>query len=211
MIERLADVDDEIMEIYLNGDEPDEKQITAALRRVTIAVKGTPVLCGSSYRNKGVQPLLNAIVAYLPSPLDVPPIAGHGSQGRERRKSSASRATNEPFCALAFKIMADPYVGKLVLLPRLQRHARNRAASSITPPRANASAWAASCACTPTTARRPTRFTPAISPPLSACAKPRRAIRSAMRKLPSSSKAWSSRILLSRLPSSRRPRPVRRR
>ena len=113
MIERLADVDDEIMEIYLNGDEPDEKQIMAALRRVTIAVKGTPVLCGSSYRNKGVQPLLNAIVAYLPSPLDVPPVAGMDSKD-ETQEIVRKPSDEEPFCALAFKIMADPYVGKLV-------------------------------------------------------------------------------------------------
>ena len=113
MIERLADVDDEIMEIYLNGDEPDEKQIMAALRRVTIAVKGTPVLCGSSYRNKGVQPLLNAIVAYLPSPLDVPPVAGMDPKD-ETKEIVRKPSDEEPFCALAFKIMADPYVGKLV-------------------------------------------------------------------------------------------------
>ena len=113
MIERLADVDDEIMEIYLNGDEPDEKQITAALRRVTIAVKGTPVLCGSSYRNKGVQPLLNAIVAYLPSPLDVPPIQGMDPKD-ETKEIVRHPSDSEPFCALAFKIMADPFVGKLV-------------------------------------------------------------------------------------------------
>ena len=113
MIERLADVDDEIMEIYLNGDEPDEKQIMAALRRVTIAVKGTPVLCGSSYRNKGVQPLLNAIVAYLPSPLDVPPVAGMDPKD-ETKEIVRKPNDEEPFCALAFKIMADPYVGKLV-------------------------------------------------------------------------------------------------
>ena len=113
MIERLADVDDEIMEIYLNGDEPDEKQIMAALRRVTIAVKGTPVLCGSSYRNKGVQPLLNAIGAYLPSPLDVPPVAGMDPKD-ETKEIVRKPSDEEPFCALAFKIMADPYVGKLV-------------------------------------------------------------------------------------------------
>ena len=113
MIERLADVDDEIMEIYLNGDEPDEKQIMAALRRVTIAVKGTPVLCGSSYRNKGVQPLLNAIVAYLPSPLDVPPVAGMDPKD-ETQEIVRKPSDEEPFCALAFKIMTDPYVGKLV-------------------------------------------------------------------------------------------------
>ena len=113
MIERLADVDDEIMEIYLNGDEPDEKQIMAALRRVTIAVKGTPVLCGSSYRNKGVQPLLNAIVAYLPSPLDVPPVAGMDPKD-ETQEIVRKPSDEEPFCALAFKIMVDPYVGKLV-------------------------------------------------------------------------------------------------
>ena len=112
MIERLADVDDEIMEIYLNGDDPDEQQLKAALRRATIAVKATPVLCGSSYRNKGVQPLLDAITLYLPSPLDVPPIVGMNPRD-ESKEEIRHPSDDEPFCALAFKIMADPFVGKL--------------------------------------------------------------------------------------------------
>ena len=111
MLEKIAEVDDEIMEIYLSGDEPDEAQLKAAIRRATIAVKLIPVLCGTSYRNKGVQPLLDAVVEYLPSPLDVPPITGMAPDGETEVVRHSS--DEEPFAALAFKIMADPFVGKL--------------------------------------------------------------------------------------------------
>lgn len=111
LLEKTAEADDELMEIYLNGDEPDEAQLKAAIRRATIAVKLTPVLCGTSYRNKGVQPLLDAILDYLPSPLDVPPITGMSLDGETEIIRPSS--DDEPFSALAFKIMADPFVGKL--------------------------------------------------------------------------------------------------
>ncbi len=111
MLEKVAEVDDEMMELYLTGEEPDEAQFKAAIRRATIAVKMTPVVCGTSYRNKGVQPLLDAVVDYMPSPLDVPPITGMSPDGEnEVVRESSDEA---PFAALAFKIMADPFVGKL--------------------------------------------------------------------------------------------------
>ncbi len=111
MLERVAEVDDEMMEIYLAGDEPDEDTLRAAIRRATIAVKMTPVLCGTSYRNKGVQPLLDAVCAYLPSPLDIPPVNGMELDGEKEIYRKAS--DDEPFSALAFKIMSDAFVGKL--------------------------------------------------------------------------------------------------
>lgn len=111
MIEKIAEVDDEMMELYLGGEEPDEQLIRKAIRRATIAVKMTPVVCGTSYRNKGVQPLLDAIIEFLPSPLDVPPITGFALDGETEVVRHAS--DEEPFAALAFKIMADPFVGKL--------------------------------------------------------------------------------------------------
>ncbi|MDL2319242.1 elongation factor G, partial [Eubacteriales bacterium OttesenSCG-928-A19] len=111
MLEKVAEVDDEIMEVYLSGDEPTLEQLKAAIRRATIAVKMTPVVCGTSYRNKGVQPLLDAVLDYLPSPLDVPPIVGFAQDGETEVVRHAD--DSEPFSALAFKIMADPFVGKL--------------------------------------------------------------------------------------------------
>ncbi|WP_028844520.1 elongation factor G [Thermodesulfovibrio thiophilus] len=111
MIETLCDVDDRIMEKYLSGQEISAQEIRDAIRKGTIELKITPVLCGSSFKNKGVQILLDAIVYYLPSPLDVPPVKGlNPLDGTEiERKPSL----DEPLTALAFKIMADPYMGSL--------------------------------------------------------------------------------------------------
>ncbi|PTQ56999.1 MAG: Translation elongation factor G [Candidatus Carbobacillus altaicus] len=111
LIEAAADVDEEIMMLYLEGEDVPEEAIRRALRKGTIAMTITPVLCGSSYRNKGVQPLLDAIVDYLPSPLDIPAIKGVDPETGEEKDRHAS--DEEPFSALAFKIMTDPYVGKL--------------------------------------------------------------------------------------------------
>lgn len=111
MIETLCDVDDRIMEKYLSGQEISAQEIRDAIRKGTIELKITPVLCGSSFKNKGVQMLLDAIVYYLPSPLDVPPVKGLNpldGTGIERKPS-----LDEPLTALAFKIMADPYMGSL--------------------------------------------------------------------------------------------------
>jgi elongation factor G len=111
MLEALSDVDEEIMVKYLEGEEIPPEEIMKAIRKGCIDVKLTPVLCGSSYRNKGVQLLLDAIVAYLPSPLDIPPVKGISTDTGEEIERHAS--DEEPFSALAFKIMSDPYVGKL--------------------------------------------------------------------------------------------------
>ncbi|MEU4391383.1 elongation factor G [Kribbella sp. NPDC023855] len=115
LIETLAEADDEIMEMYLEGQEPTQEQIMAGIRRATIASKLTPVLTGTAFKNKGVQPLLDAINAFLPSPLDVPDIEGHdikdGSEVVLRKPDDS-----EPFSALAFKIAADPHLGKLTFI-----------------------------------------------------------------------------------------------
>jgi elongation factor G len=110
LLDAVAELDDDLMEKYLEGEELTEEEIHAALRKGTCEVKITPVLCGSSYRNKGVQPLLDAVVAYLPSPLDVPAIQGELPDGTPAERKSSDE---EPFAALAFKIMTDPFVGKL--------------------------------------------------------------------------------------------------
>ena len=111
LIEAISDFDDEIMENYLEGNEISVDSIKSAIRKATVSVKMMPVVCGTSYRNKGIQKLLDAIVDYLPSPLDVPAITGTNPQtGEEESRPADDEA---PFSALAFKIMTDPYVGRL--------------------------------------------------------------------------------------------------
>jgi translation elongation factor EF-G len=111
LIEACADFDDEIMEMYFDGEEIPTDKIRAAIRRATIANEMVPVTCGTSYRNKGVQKLLDAIVDYMPSPLDIPAIKGVDPDTDEEVERPAD--DNAPFSALAFKIMTDPYVGRL--------------------------------------------------------------------------------------------------
>lgn len=111
LLEALSELDDDFMEKYLGGEEITEDEIKAVVRKGTVSCKLCPVTCGTSYRNKGVQPLLDAIVDYMPAPTDVPPIAGINPEtGEEDHRPSSD---DEPFAALAFKIMTDPYVGKL--------------------------------------------------------------------------------------------------
>ena len=111
MVEAAAEQDDELMEKFLGGEELTNDEIMSALRTGTLSCSLTPVLCGTSYRNKGVQPLLDAVLAYLPSPLDVPPVHGFVKDGEKEVIRHAD--DKEPFSALAFKIAADPFVGKL--------------------------------------------------------------------------------------------------
>jgi len=111
LLEACAEADDELMEKYLGGEEVTEAEIRHAIRKATIACEMTPVTCGTSYRNKGVQPLLDAIVDYMPAPTDIPPIAGVNPDTGEADSRPASDSA--PFSALAFKIMTDPFVGKL--------------------------------------------------------------------------------------------------
>ena len=111
LLEAVAEVDDSLMEKYLGGEEITEAEIKTAIRKATIACTMTPVTCGTSYRNKGVQPMLDAIVDFMPAPIDIPPIKGvNPDTGEEDHRPSSD---SEPFAALAFKIMADPFVGKL--------------------------------------------------------------------------------------------------
>jgi elongation factor G len=115
LIEACAEYDDELLEAYLADEELAHERIAGALHRATIDIKVTPVLCGSSFKNKGVQPLLDAIVELLPSPTEVPPVRGVEPAGKNGAGGEAERPASEdaPFSALAFKVMADPYVGKL--------------------------------------------------------------------------------------------------
>jgi elongation factor G len=111
MIEAVAEFDDEVLEAYVHSSEISDEMIRRAIRKGTISAQVVPVLCGSALRNRGVQPLLDAVVDYLPSPLDVPPVAGENPYTHEEEERSPG--DEEPFAALAFKIMSDPYVGKL--------------------------------------------------------------------------------------------------
>jgi elongation factor G len=115
LLETVAENDDEMMVLYLEGEEPSEEQLVAAIRRATLASAITPVLCGTAFKNKGVQPMLDAIVDYLPSPLDIPSIKGH-AVGHEDQLVERHSDPEEPFSALAFKIMADPHLGKLTYI-----------------------------------------------------------------------------------------------
>ncbi|MBO4359217.1 MAG: elongation factor G [Erysipelotrichaceae bacterium] len=110
LIEKLCDYDDELMEVFLDGKEPEVSLVKQAIRKAVISSEFFPVLCGSAYKNKGIQLLLDAIVEYLPSPLDVPSIKGTSKYGDEAVRHPSD---DEPFAALAFKVMTDPFVGRL--------------------------------------------------------------------------------------------------
>jgi elongation factor G len=110
LIEAVAESDDALLEKYLHGGQVEPREIQEALRRATIAGRVQPVVCGSAFKNKGIQQLLDAVVAYLPSPLDIPPIKGHDEVGAELIRAAKDDA---PFAALVFKIMTDPFVGQL--------------------------------------------------------------------------------------------------
>jgi elongation factor G len=115
LLETIAENDEEMMELYLEGTEPGTEQLIAAIRRATIASAITPVLCGSAFKNKGVQPMLDAIVDFLPSPVDIPSIKGH-AVGDESAVIERHADPTEPFAALAFKIMSDQHLGKLTYI-----------------------------------------------------------------------------------------------
>jgi elongation factor G len=114
LLNEVSDYDDELVELILEEAEIPAEKLVAAIRKATLEIALTPVLCGSSFKNKGVQPLLDAVIDFLPSPLDVPPVEGvELVKGQDDRPAARHADDGEPFAALAFKIMADPYVGKL--------------------------------------------------------------------------------------------------
>ena len=110
LVEKICELDDDLMMMYLEGEEPSNEELKAALRKATCNCEAVPVCCGTSYRNKGVQKLLDAVIEYMPSPLDIPAIKGVDMDGNDIERKSSDE---EPFSALAFKIMTDPFVGKL--------------------------------------------------------------------------------------------------
>ena len=110
LFEKLADHDESLMEKFVHEQEPTQEELRRAIRRATLSGEGVPVLCGSAFKNKAIQPLLDAIVNYLPAPIDVPPVQGHTPAGEPAERAPDD---NEPFSGLVFKIMSDPYVGRL--------------------------------------------------------------------------------------------------
>ena len=115
MIETLAENDDAVMEKYLGGEEISEEEIIAGIRRATLSYKLTPVLTGSAFKNKGVQPMLDAVTRYLPSPIDIQAIVGT-KMGNKEVEIARKPDPSEPFASLAFKIMSDPHLGKLTFV-----------------------------------------------------------------------------------------------
>ena len=114
MLEAAVEYDDDAMEAYLEGAEPDEATLKECIRKGTLSLGLVPVLCGSAFKNKGVQPMLDAVIDYLPSPVEVPAINGIDPDTDEAIVRNSS--DDEPFAALAFKIMTDPFVGSLTFV-----------------------------------------------------------------------------------------------
>jgi elongation factor G len=115
MVETIVENDDDLLHKYMEGEPITPAELKASLRKSVIALKLFPVLCGSAFKNKGVQPLLDAVVDYLPSPADIPPVTGHDPDDPQKTVKRRA-ADDEPFCALAFKIMSDPFVGQLAFI-----------------------------------------------------------------------------------------------
>ena len=113
LLEAVSDQDEELMMLYLDGEEIDDDMLRAAIRAATLNIQMTPVFCGSAFKNKGVQPLLDGVIDYLPSPLDVPPVQGMSQDGEEITREADE---NGPLAALAFKVQSDPHVGKLTYM-----------------------------------------------------------------------------------------------
>ena len=155
LVEAVAETDDDLMESYLGGEELTIEQIKSGIRRIVTERLAYPVLCGSAFKNKGVQPMLDAVIDYLPSPYDLPPVEGTLPDGETPASRKPSK--DEPFSALAFKIAAHPFFGKLDLHPGLLGPGRRGHPRSSTRPRTARSASGRSSRCTPTRRTRSTR------------------------------------------------------
>ena len=235
LLEEVSHYDDALLELILEETDVPEETLKAAIRKATLSTKLTPVLCGSSFKNKGVQPLLDAVIDYLPSPLDVPPVIGTELiKGQEEALEVVRKADDsEPFAALAFKIAADPYVGKLtyfrvysgtleagarvlnVSTGRTERigrilmmHANEREEVSrstpATSPRPSGSSRSSPATRSPTPTTRSTSRT-SSSPSPSSRSRSSRRPRSTRRRCRSPSAAWPRRTRPSRSAPTRRP------
>ena len=175
MVENAAEANEELMNKYLEGGELSVEEIKSGLRLRTIASEIVPMMCGSAFKNKGVQAMLDGIIDYMPAPTDIPPVKGELENGKQGERRAAD---DEPFAGLAFKIMTDPYVGQLIFF-RVYSGTSTRATPSTTRSRAGRSGSAGSCRCTPTSARKSRKCARATSrrrsasrrrPPATRCA-----------------------------------------
>ena len=168
MVETIVENDDDLLHKYMEGEIITPDELRASLRKSVIQLKVFPVLCGSAFKNKGVQPLLDAVVDYLPSPVDIPPIKGQDPDAPEKELERPAD-DKEPFAALAFKIMTDSFVGQLAFI-RVYAGGLKTGDSVFIPGRDAPSASAGCCGCTPTSAKKSAKSMPAISAPAWACA-----------------------------------------
>jgi elongation factor G len=164
LIDTLSTFDENILEKFVAEEPITAEDLRRALRHGTIENLCVPILNGTAFKNKGVQPLLDAVIDYMPSPVDLPPVVGETPKGQPAERKPSD---NEPFAALAFKIMSDPHVGRLTYF-RVYSARSTRAIRSSTPARAKKSVSAACSRCTPTRAKTSTVSTPATSSPASA-------------------------------------------
>jgi len=189
LLEAVSDQDDEIMELFLMGEDIPQEKLRTAIRKATIGVQMIPVVCGTSYKNKGVQELLDAIVEFMPSPLDKKGIAGINPKTDEEDFRPADDSA--PFSALAFKIATDPFVGKLCFF-RVYSGSVNKGTTVLNSTKGARERLEESCRCTPITVRIWKLSTPEILPPLLVSRIPRQAIPSVMRSIRSFLNPWNS-------------------
>jgi len=161
MVEAAAEASEELMNKYLEEGDLTEEEITLGLRTRTIAGEIQPMLCGTAFKNKGVQRMLDAVIELMPSPLDIPPVAG---TDEDEKEVSRKADDNEKFSALAFKLMTDPFVGQLTFV-RVYSGVLSKGDTVYNRCAARKSALVVSCRCTPTTARKWTKSAPVTSPP----------------------------------------------
>ena len=164
LIERVAEADDALMEKYLDGGELTPEELKAGVRALTISSEVYPVLCGSAFKNRGVQPMLDAVVEYLPSPVDVAAMVGH-APGNEEEKVSRAPSKDEPFSALAFKVASHPFFGTLTFIRVYSGTSPRAPGCCSTRPRSRRSASGSCSRCTPTRRTRSTRPWRATSTP----------------------------------------------
>ena len=205
LIEKVCELDDDLTMMYLEGETPSVEQMKAALRKGTCECTAIPVCCGSAYRNKGVQKLLDAILEYMPAPTDIPSIKGVDMDGNEIERHSSD---DEPFSALAFKIMADPFVGKLAFF-RVYSGTCNAVPMYITLPKIRRNVLDVSFRCMQIREQSWTRYIPVISLQQLDLSSPQQVILSVMSSIRLFWSPWSSRSRLSSWQSSLRPKQVR--
>ena len=174
LVEKICELDDELMMMYLEGEEPSIDELKKVLRKATCECTAVPVCCGTAYKNKGVQKLLDAVIEFMPSPLDVPAIQGVDMDGNDTVRHSSDE---EPFSALVFKIMSDPFVGKLAYF-RVYSGTVNSGSYVLNATKGKKSVLDVSFRCMPTNVKSWIKYTREISLLRSDLSSPQQEIRS---------------------------------